>query len=691
MARIIIARATLKRELNMAMDRIGCSDPVIWLEAGDHNQPRKRREAIVKALESCAQYDTVILAMSFCGNSLVGLKSGAKSLLLPCFDDCIGLLLGETRRKDAYYLTDGWLQGQRNIFAEYESALRKYGQEKAERIFAAMLRGYSSLAWIDTGAGTEEGKRKAMRIAALLGLTFEVVPGCLKNLEALLAERDAGHILRLPPHSTITPEMRRGMIPVTLSPERKVLYALPGENLLTLLRRNGLAPDAPCGGRGTCGKCIVYIDNVPQKACGIAVTAPLSLRLGKKQKLKILSEDAKPSDAISHPAAAVDIGTTSLVCSLLEVETGARLAVTAGSNPQNVYGADVVTRIQAALSGSMETQTELVRKAVSCLIQDCCAEIHIKPESVERICIAGNPAMEQLFLGISLQNLAEIPFAQVLTETKHLDCRDYLPLFPNASLLIAPNISGYIGGDTVGCILSEKLYDATEMTLLVDIGTNGEMVLAGGNRMVACATAAGPALEGANIRFGMRACDGAIDHVWLENGEIRFSTIGNVSPEGICGSGLIDAVAVFLELGAINSRGRIAPEFEKDGQRILTLCESIWLTQEDIRQVQLAKGAICAGIRLMMRHLDISEEDIGACLLAGAFGTYLNPESACRIGLIPGKLQEKIRSVGNAALRGAEQMLKDHQITAEICRNTEVLELASLGDFPRTYAKSMNF
>lgn len=691
MARIIIACATLKRELNMAMDRIGCSDPVIWLEPGDHNQPRKRREAIVKALESCAQYDTVILAMSFCGNSLVGLKSGAKSLLLPCFDDCIGLLLGDKRRNDVYYLTDGWLNGQQNILSEYESAVRKYGQEKAERIFAAMLRGYSNLAWIDTGVGTEEGKQKARMTAALLGLTFEVVPGSLKNLEDLLSERDSGHILRLPPHSTITPEMRRGMIPVTLSPERKVLYALLGENLLKLLRQNGLAPDAPCGGRGTCGKCLVYIDDVPQKACGIAVNAPLSIRLEKRKYLRILSETAKPSGAVVHPAAAVDIGTTSLVCSLLDLETGARLAVRAKSNPQSVYGADVVTRIQSALSGSMDAQTGLIRKAVSDLIQDCCAEIRIQPEMVEQICIAGNPAMEQLFLGISLKNLARIPFEPVLTEAKYRNAGEYLTLFPKASLLAAPNISGYVGGDTVGCILSEKLYDATEKTLLVDIGTNGEMVLAGGNRMVACATAAGPALEGANIRFGMGAYDGAIDHVWLENGEIRFSTIGNVSPEGICGSGLIDAVAVFLELGAINSRGRIAPEFEKDGQRVLKLCEEVWLTQEDIRQVQLAKGAICAGIRLMMRHLDISEEDIGACLLAGAFGTYLNPESACRIGLIPGKLQEKIRSVGNAALRGAEQMLKDHQITAEICRNTEVLELASLGDFPRTYAKSMNF
>jgi uncharacterized 2Fe-2S/4Fe-4S cluster protein (DUF4445 family) len=210
-----------------------------------------------------------------------------------------------------------------------------------------------------------------------------------------------------------------------------------------------------------------------------------------------------------------------------------------------------------------------------------------------------------------------------------------------------PDISGYVGADTVGCILAEALHRATEPTLLVDIGTNGEMVLCSGNRMITCATAAGPALEGANIVCGMTASSGAIDHVWLAEGKIQVSTIGNTPPIGICGSGLMDAVAVLLELGILNARGRILSKKEQEGQRIIYLTDSVFLTQEDIRQVQLAKGSIRAGIELMANEMGIRVADISCCLLAGAFGTYLKPESACRIGLLPPELAGRIHSVGN--------------------------------------------
>ena len=324
----------------------------------------------------------------------------------------------------------------------------------------------------------------------------------------------------------------------------------------------------------------------------------------------------------------------------------------------------------------------------------CCADAKIHPSAVETVCIVGNPAMEQLFLGISPENLVEIPFHPVITEAKALPCRDYLPALPDAQLLVTPNISGYVGGDTLGCILAENLDRAEKLTLLVDIGTNGEMVLAGNERLIVSATAAGPALEGANIRFGMRACAGAIDHVWLEKGQITYSTIDNGEPVGICGSGLIDAVAVFLELGKINARGRIAPGAEIDGQRILAISENIYLTQEDIRQVQLAKGAIHAGIRLLMDQMGVTAEEIDTCLLAGAFGTYLDPKGACRIALLPPELDGKILPVGNAAARGAERMALEPCLfrkSEQILRRTEALELAAHPDFSGTYAKSMRF
>jgi uncharacterized 2Fe-2S/4Fe-4S cluster protein (DUF4445 family) len=234
------------------------------------------------------------------------------------------------------------------------------------------------------------------------------------------------------------------------------------------------------------------------------------------------------------------------------------------------------------------------------LIQTVCDEAGVLPEKIGVISVVGNPAMQQLFLGISPENLSRVPFAPVLTEAKAVPCGERLPICKHARLLIVPNIAGYVGADTVGCILATGLYAEEKLTLLVDIGTNGEMVLGNKDRMIACATAAGPALEGANIQFGMRASDGAIDHVWLENGEMKYSVIGGGSPKGICGSGLIDAIAVGLKLGQINKRGRIQRE-----DRIFPLTQDVYLTQEDIRQVQLAKGAICAGITLLTKQLGV--------------------------------------------------------------------------------------
>ena len=693
MARMIIACATLKQELNMLMEKHRCDDPVLWLEAGDHNRPQKRREAIEAALETCSQYDTIVLAMTFCGNILTGLNSREHTLLLPCFDDCIGLLLDSPRQPDTYYLTDGWLTGQQNILAEYEMALAKYGPQKTRKIFSAMFRGYRALAWVDTGCTSPEDKNRARDAAAVLGLDFIVVPGTLSRLERLLFGDNAPFVLRIPPHTTISAEMRRGMIPVTVGNERTTLYALPGENLLALLRRNGLAPNAPCGGQGTCGKCSVLIDGESVPSCQISVQSPMEITIPHIDCLEILAPEKTAPTATGPLAAAVDIGTTSVVCTLVD-DTGEILAVKAVPNPQGPFGADVVSRIRAALSGEMEHMTRLIRNCVNGLLSDCCEEAGIPPEKVRTVCIVGNPAMQQLFLQICPRNLVEIPFSPVLTRSYTCLCGDVLPSCPQAQLLTVPDISGYVGADTVGCILAESLHLKNEPTLLVDIGTNGEMVLCAGGRMISCATAAGPALEGANITCGMTASPGAIDHVWLTNVKIQVSTIGNMPPIGICGSGLIDYVAVLLEMGMINERGRLLSSTEQGGQRVVHLTDSVFLTQEDIRQVQLAKGSIRAGIELMARTMGIEVTDISQCLLAGAFGTYLNPESSCRIGLLPPELASRIRSVGNGALTGARQIAVTPELllTADqIVQDTQYLELASLPEFPKTFAKAMRF
>mgnify|MGYP003295702385 CR=1 FL=1 len=258
-------------------------------------------------------------------------------------------------------------------------------------------------------------------------------------------------------------------------------------------------------------------------------------------------------------------------------------------------------------------------------------------------------------------------------------------MLKNAELLIVPDISAFVGADTVACVLATNLDTREDLTLLVDIGTNGEMVLGNGEKTVACSTAAGPALEGANITFGMAARPGAIDRVFPD-GSIRV--IGGGKAEGICGSGLIDAVAVALAQGKLNSRGKIL-----QGDRI-SLTEEIYLTQEDIRQVQLAKGAINAGIGLLCAHIGVKTADIKQVCLAGAFGSFMDPASACLIGLLPAELEGKITAVGNSTGSGAVMLAREENQLARaeaVAKNTYHLDLAAHKNFPKAFAKGMGF
>ncbi len=479
---------------------------------------------------------------------------------------------------------------------------------------------------------------------------------------------------------------------VTVLPENKVFQIIAGENLLELLRRENLAPHAPCGGKGTCGKCKVLVNGVEQLACQTVADRDITVQLPEAAETRILSGGvdthlAADGDILGH-LIAIDLGTTTMVCYLLD-SRGRELATASVLNPQGTYGADVISRIQAALGGKQPELCSCVRDGLAKLIGEVCEKAQVSPDTIQRIALVGNPCMQQLLLNISPENLAKVPFAPVLTELKTIPAGDIFPVCPNAEFLIVPDISGYVGADTLGCVLSTQMYEKETVTLMVDIGTNGEMVLGNQHRMIACSTAAGPALEGANIRFGMRGSVGAIDHVTWENGQPKVHVIGETKAKGICGSGLIDAVARMLEHGIINYRGRI-----QTPDRTFYLTEDIYLTQDDIRQVQLAKGAIAAGIGLMAKQLGISIEEVDEVLLAGAFGSYIDPKSACTIGLLPAVLRPKIRAVGNAAGSGAKLLAcsKQQQALADkLCKEIEFLELASLPEFQRTFGKQTNF
>lgn len=482
-------------------------------------------------------------------------------------------------------------------------------------------------------------------------------------------------------------------MPIITLPENNNKLSVPaGTNLLDALKENGFYPDAPCGGNGTCGKCALLVNGTQVLACRTVVDRDMTVVLPQAE-IRILQESFCAEQGVDPlqegPLIAFDIGTTSVVCVLLDGKTGREMAQSSMLNPQVAYGADVITRIQQAVQGKLALLTQLIRHAMTDLTQKACDDAGISPQKVDVVSVVGNPAMQQLFLGICPDNLSEVPFAPALTEAKAVSCKEILPICPAAQLLIVPDIAGFIGADTVGCLLATKLYEEDALTLLVDIGTNGEMVLGNRDGMIACATAAGPALEGANIQFGMRAAEGAIDHVWTEDGKILCSVIGDGKAKGICGSGLVDAVAVGLQLGLINKRGRILTD-----DHVFPLTEGVYLTQEDIRQVQLAKGAIYAGIALLAKQLGVEIEAIQKVQLAGAFGSFLNPENACRIGLLPEALLQKIEIVGNAALSGAKMLACNKKLlpfTRNLVERTGFLELASLPSFPRIFAKAMLF
>ena len=466
---------------------------------------------------------------------------------------------------------------------------------------------------------------------------------------------------------------------VTFLPQNLTVTVPAGTSLLQAQIDAGLRPDAPCGGRGTCGKCRVVLDGQEILACQTAVDRDMTVHTKAADAVTILTEGltaAVTPDGRDEYVLACDIGTTTVVAYLLDGRTGALLARSSAINPQSQFGADVISRIEHALAGGGDELKNAIQGMLRALCADAAARAGIDPAAVSRAAIVGNTAMHHLLLGIDPKPLVTPPYMPAVREALECGCARVLP-----------NIAGFVGGDTVGCMAATRFDQMEELTLLIDIGTNGEMVLGDKNRRVACSTAAGPAFEGAKISCGMRGAPGAVDHVTLENGQLSYTVIGGGEPKGLCGSGLLDLVAALLDLGIIDESGRM----EEGG---FTLCGNVTLTQRDVREVQLAKAAIRAGIELLCAHLGKRPEEIRAVLLAGAFGSYMDPASACRIGMIPPVLLDRIRPIGNAAGEGAKLCAlseKEYAYSQTLAENTEFLELAGMADFQDCYVDALEF
>jgi uncharacterized 2Fe-2S/4Fe-4S cluster protein (DUF4445 family) len=414
---------------------------------------------------------------------------------------------------------------------------------------------------------------------------------------------------------------------------------------------------------------------------------------------------------------AIDVGTTSVVTTLVELESGEQLASVSSLNPQAVFGGDLMSRIAFAQFNPANLR-KLHTRIVGLLnqhIEQICRESGVLAKWIYKIVVVGNTCMHHILLGIDPSHVGLAPYAPVMRHPVILSARElFLKAAPEARVCFLPLVAGFVGADAVGVALATRIYESPEIRVAVDIGTNGEVLLGSRDRLWACSAPAGPALEGAQIRHGMRGALGAIDRVTVDD-DIHVHTIGEADALGICGSGIIDLLAGLLDRGVIDWTGLIQVDardslppklaarvvMRGEERQVIVLRpgeagarQEIVLTQDDVRQVQLAKGAIASGVMMLQHVAGVADDAIAELMLAGGFGNYVSIDSALRIGLIPPLPRERIRYVGNAASLGAQLCLvsETERARAEtIATRIEHVSLAAHPDFEGIFVDCMNF
>lgn len=389
---------------------------------------------------------------------------------------------------------------------------------------------------------------------------------------------------------------------------------------------------------------------------------------------------------------AIDVGTTTLAAELVDLESGKTLDVAATLNDQARRGADVISRITQAMSGSTNALelTSLILNSLNRVVSRMLRRNGLLSTSIFEIVISGNTTMNHLLLGVPVDSLAVAPYHALFSRLPYLSAQDVgLAAHPEARVYFSPNIRSFVGGDIASGLLATRLHKRRGNLLLIDLGTNGEIVLKTQKRLIATSTAAGPAFEGMNISCGMPALTGAVYKVKSTGRRLRLFTIGNLPPKGVCGTGLIDLIAIFLEKGEISPAGKILKKSQK-----LAVARDLYLTQADIRQVQLACAAIKTGIRLMLEQNGLREKDLDRIFIAGAFGNYLNVRNAMAIGLLPSLDERRVIFVGNSSLAGTRLLLlasKEREIVEKLIRKVDYVSLASEPKFQDSYIRALEF
>ena len=483
-------------------------------------------------------------------------------------------------------------------------------------------------------------------------------------------------------------------------------FPVPEGTLLSdaLLPRHTL--ETPCGGQGRCGKCRVRVSGAvsPPTPAEIARLTPQELAQGVRlacctkvqgdctvglfhtgeSQIRLTGKMPKfdLAPAFSHYGVAMDIGTTTLAALLFD-QQGIQLAQASCPNPQGAWGADVISRIQAALQGKGEELAAAVRGALSQLIGDMARQAAVSPAEIDGVTITGNTVMLYLLTTTDPDCLSHAPFAatRLFGETIPAAALD-LPCL-GAQVYLPRCMSAFVGADITTALLASSICQKPDTRLLTDIGTNGEIALWHKGQLSCCSTAAGPAFEGA----GMPGKTGAIDHVSVENGALRAHVLGGGTPQGVCGSGVIDGLACLLELDLLDETGLL----EEDPA---VLQAPVSLSQKDVRMVQLAKSAVCSGLTTLLRTAGVPAGEVEELAVAGGFGSYLNVASAGKIGLLPQELVPKVQVLGNAALSGAAMLLLNETLRAEsqrLAESAHTVDLSANPVFLELYTDNMFF
>ena len=409
----------------------------------------------------------------------------------------------------------------------------------------------------------------------------------------------------------------------------------------------------------------------------------------------------EPGDTTTRRfAIAFDLGTTTVVATLLDLETGTPAAVRSMLNRQQPYGADVISRVSATMLdenalGALEARAH---ETLSQLAGEVCEEGGVDPSEVYEIVVVGNVTMTQLALGIDPEPLSMAPFIVASHDLPPALAADFgVAVHPRAPAVVFPSLGAYVGGDIVAGLLASGITRDRRVRLFIDVGTNSEIALGSNERVLATAAPAGPAFEAAQIRCGMRAAEGAIEGVKIRDGELELQVIGDVDPVGLCGSGLVDCVAEMVQAGLLDHSGRFTddPRMTKIGEeRVFMLADDVYLSQRDVRELQFAKASIATGWNILLREMGLTPDDISQVLLAGSFGAYLSPASAVRIGLVPPLALPRIVSAGNVASEGAKMAALSHRERAEarsIVHEVEYVELSGREDFNDLFIDQLAF